>query len=794
MREAQAVIIGGGAMGVSLLYHLTAAGWRDVALYEKNDLTHGSTWHAAGLCTHFAHNATIQALRARSVGLYRDILPEETGLATGFHPTGAMRITRSAERMAEFAHVVGLAKFTGHPLRLITPEEIAELHPLATLDGLIGGIHEPTDGHVDPSLAVAAMAAAARARGGEIRRFDPVHAIRRETGGWRVEAESGAIRARHVVNAAGTWGHEVGRMMGLDIPSTPILHQYLVTDRIEAVAARDAELPIIRDPEESWYVRQERDGLILGPYETDAAVWSPDRVPPDFGADLLPPDLDRVEHIVEAAMRRIPALADAGVKTVVNGPITFSPDANPLIGPLHGVPGAWAMTGSSMGVMEGGGAGWFLAEWMTKGAPPMDALAVDPRRFGAWADRDYRIAKAVECFGLQFGVHYPHEERPAARGRRLTPLHGRMAAEGAVFGAAHGWERPNYFGEEAAPTFARPDWFGAVAAEVANVAANVSLADLSIFSTFRLEGADAGACLARLGANRPPPPGRVGLIHALTPAGGVAAEFTVARVSADVAWHFSAAAAEEIDADLLRAHAEKFDVTLTNATAVRGGVGVMGPKARELLARVTRADLSNEAFPWLAAREIDVAGRAALALRVSYVGELGWELHADAGDVAAIFDALINAGGDLGVGLFGAYAMNAMRLEKGFPAWGADLTSERTPEEAGLARVVHTDGRTFTGRDAMIARRGEGWRLALLALDGGGPDPFYGHPVLADGAPVGVVTSGAWGHRVGTGLAMAYLRPDAGAGPFEVEILGATRPARLLDNPPYDPQHLRMKA
>ena len=491
MTEANVVIVGGGVMGVSLLYHLTKMGWSDVILVEKNDLTHGSTWHAAGLCTHFAHNPTIQELRATSVRLYRDVLPEETGQDCGFHRSAAMRITRNPDRMDEFRHVAGLSAFTGYPLEVLTPDRIAELHPLACLDGLLGGIYEPDDGHVDPSLATNAMAQVATQAGAAIWRYCPVTGIRREAAHWVVETARGTIRADHIVNAAGTWGWEVGAMMGLDIPSVPVLHQYLVTDRVTAIADRlaagEAELPIIRDPEESWYVRQERDGLILGPYEKAAQTWSIDGVPPEFGADLLPPDLDRVEHIIEAAMARIPALSTVGVKSVINGPITFSPDANPLIGPAHNVANAWLLTGSSMGVMEGGGAGWFLAHWMTHGAPPMDAMAVDPRRFGRWADRDYRVAKAVECFGLQFGVHYPFEERPAGRDILHSPLHQAMLDQGAVMGFAYGWERPLHFGGRATPdTFGCPGWFAQVAEEVQTVTTGVSMADLSVLSKFEI--------------------------------------------------------------------------------------------------------------------------------------------------------------------------------------------------------------------------------------------------------------------------------------------------------------------
>lgn len=780
MTDAQVLIIGGGAMGVSLAYHLAKAGWQDVVLAEKNDLTHGSTWHAAGLCTHFAHNPTIQELRATSVRLYRDILPKETGQTCGFHPCGAMRITRNPDRMDEFAHVAGLCAFTGYPLELLSLDRIAELHPLAQLDGLIGGIYEPDDGHVDPSLAVNAMAHVAARNGVTFLRYNPVLAIRRD-GDWQVQLKDREITARHLVNAAGTWGFEIGRLMGVNVPSVPVLHQYLVTDRIETVAARDTELPMIRDPEESWYVRQERDGLILGPYEKDAQVWSIDQVPPEFGADLMPPDLDRVEHIIEAAMARVPALTEGGVKSVINGPITFTPDANPLIGPAHGVPGAWLMTGSSMGVMEGGGAGWFLAHWMTHGVPPMDALAVDPRRFGQWADRNYRVAKAVECFGLQFGVHYPFEERPAGRGLRLSPLHDRMLAKGAVMGAAYGWERPNWFGaasvEEATETFRKPDWFDAVAAECAAASECVALADLSVFAKFEVKGPDVQAFLTALGANRPPKVGRVGLTHVITPAGGVSAEFTVARLAEDHAYLTSAAAAEEMDLDALQSIAVRHDVTLGNVTEARAVIGVMGPRSRDLISRLANKDLGS----WLSVQEIKVAEVFMRALRVSYIGEMGWELHMEAAHAGAVFDALWAAGQDFGVGLYGAYAANAMRLEKGYRAWGADLTTERTLTEAGLG--------AFT-QDGAEGR----WDMVLLELDCTGAYPFYSHAVFHADAPVGIVTSAAYGHRIGKWLALAYLREKGLRDGLTVRVLQQEFPARVLDEPPYDPTNAKLRS
>ncbi len=945
--DAQAVIVGGGVMGVSLAYHLTRRGWRDVVLVEKSELTAGSTWHAAGLCTHFAHHPTIMAMRAASVRLYRDMLPAETGETTGFHPCGALRVTRSAERMAEFRHVQGLGQFVGHEFRILTPEALARVYPLARMDGLLGAIHEPDDGHVDPTLATHALAAGARSRGAEIRRHAPVRAIERAaSGAWTVHTDRDAIRCRHVVNAAGTWCREIGAMMGAELPVVPMLHQYLVTAGVPEIAERAAtgepELPVIRDPEESWYLRQERDGFILGPYEADGRPWGVDGVPSGFGMELLPPELDRIESIAALAMERVPALARAGVKTVVHGPITFTPDANPLIGPAFGLDDAWLLTGSSMGVMEGGGAGRFLADWMVDGAPPMDALAVDPRRFGAWAaDRDYRVAKAVECFGLQFGMHYPFEERPAGRPRRTTPIYPIQAAQGAVFGCAYGWERPNWFARgpgpagngphdarpafgrsesaengsretpstfgrpvsagngsretpptlgrsepaengsretpstfgrsepaedgphDAPPTFGRPAWRATVAAECRAVRDRVGLVDLSAFSKFEIAGADAPAFMERLGANRPPRAvGRIGITHALTGAGGVASEFTVTRFAADRYYLTSAAAAERHDEDLLLRHAASFaDVRVANRTEHLGILGLMGPEARTVLGALTDTDLDDEAFPWLSARTLRVgtveAGTARAgavevrALRVSYAGECGWELHVAMADLPALHEALRKAGAAVGLRPFGAYALNSLRLEKGYRAWGADLTTERTPLEAGLDHLVRTEGREFPGREALLSHAASpsAWRMVLLSVEpDGDADPFYAHTVWRDGQAIGIVTSAAPGHRTGTVLALAYLRseaesrerglparndsrdgpPDAygrggaseqdagswergrpggmddrgdvpvsgkygGDGALEISILGRRHSARVLTEPPYDPADMRLR-
>ena len=790
--HARVVVIGGGAMGTSLIYRLAQLGWDDVVLLEKNELTAGSTWHAAGLCTHYAHNITIMNLRAHSVRLYRELLERDTGQPVSFHACGALRVTRDPDRLDEFRQVRGIGRFAGFDFHILTPAELKDLYPLAEVGDLIGAIYEPLDGHVDPSQATHAMAKGARDRGAEIYRHTQVTAIRqRADREWVVETDQGAITAEHVVNAAGTWCREIGEMMGLDLPVVPMLHQYIVTGRIDAFDALDAELPMIRDPDESWYLRMERDGLIVGPYEPDGKPWAIDGVPPEFGMELLEPDLDAVADIAAKAMARVPAAADGGIKRVVHGPITFTPDANPLIGPAYGLDNAWLLTGSSMGVMEGGGAGKFLAEWMDAGEPPMDALAVDSRRFGGYAGRRYRVARAVECFAAQFGIHYPYEERPAGRPALTTPAYDELRRRGAVFGSVYGYERPNWFSpdpavRESTLAFGRANWFDAVAAECLNLAHNVGLADLSPFAKFRVGGKDAPLFVDQLGANRAPSIGRVGLTHALTESGGVASEFSVTRFAEDEFYLVSAAAARRHDEDLLRRRAAGFEVAIADLTAERGVFGIMGPNAEALLQSLCDDDLSANAIARFGARRVRLGGVAVDLLRVSYVGTAGFELHHASDEQAALLARLLDAGKAFELGFYGAFAMNSMRLEMGYRAWGADLTTERTPLEAGLDHLVKTDGRDFIGRDALLARaaRDDRWSMHLLELDSGEVDPFYLHPVLRDGEAVGIVTSGAFGHRTARAVALAYFRqPVNRKDPLEVEILGRPASARIVS--PY---------
>jgi len=781
--QARVVVIGGGVMGCSLIYHLTKLGWTDVVLLEKNELTAGSTWHAAGLCTHYAHNITIMNLRAHSVKLYDSILEEETGQPVSFHQCGALRVTRYEDRLDEFRQVQGIGKFAGFDFHILDPKELKDIYPLVDVGDLLGAIYEPLDGYVDPSQATHAMAKGARNRGAEIVRNCEVLDIKQQSNQeWLISTSQGEIVAEHIVNAAGTWCREIGTMMGVDLPVVPMLHQYIVTDRIEAFAELDKELPMIRDPDESWYLRMERDGVIIGPYEKQGKPWSIDGVPPEFGMELLPPDMDAIEDIAAQAMDRVPAAADGGIKSIVNGPITFTPDANPLIGPAYNLTNAWLLTGSSMGVMEGGGAGKMLAEWMDGGEPPMDALAVDCRRFGGYADRDYRVDKAVECFAAQFGIHYPYEERPAGRMKKITPSHDFLKQQGAVFGSVYGFERPNWFSKDTAITestlsFRRPNWFDTVGQECHNVRDNVSMADLSVFSKFRISGPDATLFTNQLGANQTPSLNKVGLNHVLTESGGILSEFTVTHLSNDVFYLNSAAAALRQDEDLLRARSKGFNIKLENLTDKKGVFAVMGPNAEPLLSSLSSQSLATNDFSRFTARTINIADIDVLVLKISYVGEPGFELHHDLDHQKLLFKHLLQAGKQYDLGFFGAFAMNSMRLEMGYRAWGADLTTERTPLEAGLDRFVKTDNREFIGRKAMLDKN-SGWSMHLLELEESEFDPFYSHTVFRGDEIVGMVTSAAYGHRVGKSVALAYFsKPVCQSDEFTVLILGRKVPA-----------------
>ena len=627
MTRARVVVIGGGVVGVSALYHLARKGWGDeVVLVEKGELTSGSTWHAAGLLPLFNMSYSVGQVHKYSVRLYRE-LEEETGLRVGFSQVGNLRLAMNRDRMDEYHQYAATAKTIGVDVRFLSPDEIGELWPLCNIDGLVGGIFHPEDGYIQPADLTQALAAGARARGATIYRKTAVVGIRQATsGGWVVHTDKGDISCDHVVSATGNYARQTGEMVGLDIPVMPVEHQYIVTEPHPELEERKRqglpELGVLRESDGSWYMREENSGLILGPYEKDAPCCYVDGPDPAAEYELFQEDIDRLMPHIEAAMNRVPAFAEVGIKEVYNGAIAYTPDGNPIIGPAWGVDNFWLSEGHSFGITAAGGAGWQLAEWIVDGEPTIDMLGVEPRRFGAYATRDYLVKKTEEAYTHVFIIHYPDEERPAARPLRTAPCYGRMKARGAVFGQKFGWERPNFFATDGMPqeddwSFRRSRWFEAVRREVENVTTNVGLLDMTAFAKCRVSGAGAEDFLNGFVANSVPKQvGRLCLAHALNRNGGVHSEFTILRESGDSFYLVSAGAFQRLDHDYLRKYMPRDgSVQFTPLTGAVGVLVLTGPKARELLARVTRADLSNESFRWLTARNIVVGSAPVNAMR-----------------------------------------------------------------------------------------------------------------------------------------------------------------------------------
>ena len=807
--HARVVVIGGGIVGVSVLYHLAKLGWSDVALVEKNDLTHGSTWHAAGLLPLFNMSYSVGQIHKYSVDLYQS-LEDETGQAVGFHKTGNLRLATTRERMDEYHKYCGTANTIGVPFEMITPNEIAALWPLCNTDGLVGALFHPHDGHVAPADVTMALAKGARDGGAEINRRTKVTGIERTGGGeWRVKTDQGDIACEHVVTATGSWAREIAAMVGLDLPVIPVEHQYLLTDEIPELVERQKaglpELAVLRESDASYYMREERQGLILGPYEKGAPAWAVDGVPENFGQELLEPDIDRLEPHINAAVARVAVFGMAGIKDYINGPIPYTPDGNPLIGPAFGLRNYWLAEGFSFGITAAGGAGKYLAEWIVEGESSLDMLDMDPRRFGAYANKNYARLKNEEAYEHIFVIHYPDEERPAARPAKTSPCHQRLAERGAVWGQRYGWERPNWFapqGVEAKDvwSFRRTNYFVHVGNECRTVRERAAIIDITSFSKFEVSGPGAERFLDRLLARKAPAGvGRIALAHALTPSGGVRSEFTITRDGPESFYLVSSGAAERYDHDLLlKNRPDDGSVLVDNVTTAHGVLVLVGPRARDVLARLTDADLSNEAFPWLTGQHIDLGLAPVRALRVNFVGALGWELHHPIEYQNYLFDALVEAGDEFGLGMCGMRAMDSLRIEKSYRMWGQDLTTEYSALEAGLDRFVHLDKGDFVGRDALVAqkKRGVPQRFVTLEVEADDADPLGNEPLYRDAAMIGRATAGAYGHTLGKSLALAYVQPGV-AEPgtaLEIEILGERRPATVIAPSPHDPGNADLKA
>ncbi|HAJ22757.1 MAG TPA: dimethylglycine dehydrogenase [Rhodospirillaceae bacterium] len=815
--HARVVVIGGGVVGVSALYHLAKKGWSDVVLLERKELTSGSTWHAAGLLPLFNMSYSVGQVHKYSVDFYQE-LQKETGQDVGFAKVSNIRLAQTQDRMDEYRQYAGVAATIGINVEFLTPKQVKEIWPLCNIDGLVGAIQHPDDGYIQPADLTMALAQGARSRGATIHRNTAVTAITRTPSGeWCVHTDKGTITCEHIISATGSFARQTGAMVGLDIPVVPVEHQYIVTDdHPDLVARKDQGLPelgVLRDSDNQWYMRQEKGGLILGPYEKGAPACYVDGPSAECEYELFQEDLDRLEPHIEGAMFRVPAFGEVGVKKVYNGAICYTPDGNPIIGPAWDRPNFWLSEGHSFGITAAGGAGWQLAEWIVEGEPTIDMLGVDPRRFGDYATKSYLVEKNEEAYNHVFITHYPDEERPAARPLRRTPIYDRLKDLGAVFGASFGWERANFYAPEGMPqqdhwSFRRSNWHDAVGLECKNVMDNVGILDMTGFAKCRISGPGAEAFLDHLVANKLPKKiGRLGLAHSLSVRGGVHSEFTILReepdyMTGDPSFYIvSAGAYQRLDHDWIKKHmptdgSVRFD-SLTNSMGV---LVIAGPKARTLMQRVSpRTDFSNKAFPWLSSQNIDVGNAPCRAARVNFVGELGWELHHPIEYQVHIFDKLMAAGADLGIKPFGIRAMDCLRIEKSYRLPGRELSIEYAALESGLDRFVHLDKGDFLGRDALAAWKDRGIKWAFTTLevhDTTDADALGSNPITLNGDVVGRCTSGNYGFRLEKSLALAMIRPDLTkpGTELEIEILGNVHRCTVVEESPFDPDNTRLRA
>ena len=832
--QAHVVVIGGGVVGVGTLYGLVKRGCADCVLLERRELTSGSTWHAAGLLPLFNMSYSVGQIHKYSVNLYGR-LEQETGQHVGFRRVSNIRLARTRDRWDEYQYYKGVAETLGVSVNLLSPQDVRKIWPLAETDGLIGAIQHPDDGYIQPADLTQAMAIGARKGGAEIYRNTTVTGIERAGDKWLVRTDKGDIMAEHVVSATGNFARKTGEMVGLDIPVIPVEHQYIVTEPHPAIQARQREgLPemgVLRESDSSWYMREENGGLILGPYEAGAPCCYVDGPDPQSEYELFQEDLDRLAPHIETAIERVPAFGEVGIKKVYNGAIAYTPDGSPIVGPAWDLPNFWLNEGHSFGVTAAGGAGWQLAEWILGGEPTIDMMGVDPRRFGPYATRGYLKAKNEEAYANVFTTHYPDEERAAGRPLKTSPCHERLKALGAVFGSVYGWERANWFAPEGyqldpgelgsgdvllshnhAPpledgrivekwSFRRSNYFEHVGAEVRNVHENVGLLDMSAFAKCFIKGPGAADWLDRLFANRiPSRPGRVGLCHLLSANGGVRSEYTVYRMAPETFYLVSAGAFERHDHDILQKLLPgNGSVRFEPATTAMGVLVLAGPRSREVLARLTDADLSSDAFKWLSGQQINVGPATAHALRLNFVGELGWELHHPIEMQNQIFDAVMAAGSAFGIRPFGIRAMDSMRIEKSYRLIPRELSIEYAALESGLDRFVHLNKGDFIGARALADWQAKGFSWSFVTLevddvtdaDARGNEPIY----LGDQL-VGRATSGGYGWRTGKSLALAMVRPDlAQTGQtLDISILGKRHPATVIPESPFDPANERLKA
>ncbi|XP_041754551.1 dimethylglycine dehydrogenase, mitochondrial isoform X1 [Coregonus clupeaformis] len=797
---AETVIIGGGCVGVSLAYHLAKAGQKDVVLLEKSELTAGSTWHAAGLTTYYHPGINLKKVHYHSIKLYES-LEAETGQAVGFHQPGSIRIASTPVRVDELKYQMARTHWHPTPQWLITPEKIKELFPLLNMDKVLAGLYNPGDGHIDPYSLTMALAAGARMYGAQIYNPALVSGLTPTSDGkWDVQTPHGTIRANRIVNATGFWAREVGQLIGFEHPTIPVHHQYVVTATVPEVKALKTELPVIRDLEGSYYLRQERDGLLFGPYEREEKMvlqdsWVKDGVPPGFGKELFESDLDRIMDHVEMAMEMVPVLKIADIINIVSGPITYTPDLLPMVGPHQGARNYWTAIGFGYGVIHAGGIGKFLSDWIVTGEPPYDLIECDPNRYGKWTTVPYMCAKARESYGFNNVVGYPKEERFAGRPTHRTSGVYELLKGKASMGFHAGWEQPHWFykpGDDAGykPSFRRTNWFGPVGRECKLVMEKVGVVDLTPFGKFMVKGKDSQKLLDRLFANTMPKVGLTNISHMLTPTGRVYAEVTITQLTPGEFLLITGSGSELHDLRWIEKEAAEgaYDVDISNVTEDIGVLGVAGPKARDVLQKLTQEDMSDASFKFLHCKPIQLAGINLRAIRISYTGELGWELYIPQKDIAAVYQAIMAAGEDEGIDNFGTYAMSSLRLEKGFRGWGAEMNCDTNPLEAGLDYFIKLNKPAdFIGKAALqeIKAKGLKRKLSYITMDTDDVDPEGNETIWLNGKVVGNTTSGAYSYTTQQSLAFAYLPVElcSVGQKVEVEMLGRKYPAMVVQEP-----------
>jgi len=796
------VVIGGGIVGASVLYHLTRKGWGDIALVERAELTAGSTWHAAAGFHAINDDPHIAALQAYTIKLYREI-EAESGQSVGMHMPGGYSIATTPERWEWLQSEFAIYQTLGIEARLAQPEEIVSECPIVDPTGLLGGLFDPHEGAVDPHGTTHAFAIAARQRGADVILRNRVTGLRPHADGWLVETEQGSIVAQHVVNAGGLWARRVGRMVGVDLPLTPMQHHYLITEDLPELLARPDEMPCVTDLEGFTYLQQERKGVILGVYERNPRHWQTEGAEWDYGMELLPEDIDRISPELLIGFSRFPSLQRAGIRKWVNGAFTFTPDGNPLVGPVPGLRNFWAACGCMGGFSQGGAIGKVLSEWIVEGDPGTDIFGMDVARYGKFAAGDrYLRDTTAQFYARRFVIAYPNEELPAGRPLKTTPSYEAQKALGARFGVVWGMESPQYFatGEPdfvEPPTLRRSAADRFVAAEVAATRTAAGLLDTGVYARYEVRGPGAGKWLDYLLASRMPAVGRIRLAPMLNPAGRLMGDLTVTRLDLDRYWLVGSYYLQEWHLRWFHDHLPASGVDIENLSESWLGFSLSGPKSREILAALTHGDVSDRGLPFMACAGIDVGPTTAMVARISLTGELGYEINVHASQQHALWQALMAVGTPLGMRPIGMRAQDSLRLEKGYGVWSLEFSTSCTPAMAGLERFVATDKGDFIGREAFLAAQtaGPGMKLVLLQVESPDADATGYEPIHREGQRIGYVTSGAYGHHVRQSLALAYVDTAwcETSDLLSVTILGRPRAARILRAPPYDPTGSKLR-